>query len=158
MVNEIRLHEIGKVHSENGLFFIELDKKYKPGLTNLEGFSHLQIVWWGNLSADDEKSEILVNEKPYKNGPEELGVFATRSEYRPNPVLITTIYVQEIDLDKGRIYTPYIDSEEGTPVLDIKPYHLSERVKECTVPQWCKHWPKWYEDAAYFDWEHEFNF
>lgn len=158
MVKEIRLKEIGKVHSENGRFFIELDQRYKSGLTNLQGFSHLQIVWWGNLSADDERSEILVNKKPYKNGPEELGVFATRSEYRPNPILITNIYVQEIDIDKCRIYTPYIDSEEGTPVLDIKPYHLSERVKECIVPKWCEHWPKWYENAADFDWENEFNF
>jgi tRNA (Thr-GGU) A37 N-methylase len=158
MAKEIRLNEIGKAYSENGMFYIELDKKYRPGLTNLEGFSHLQIIWWGNLSVDDERSQMLVNEKPYKNGPYEIGVFATRSEYRPNPVLITTIYVQEIDLEKGRIYTPYIDSAEGTPVLDIKPYHLSERVKGCTVPEWCKHWPEWYEDAAYFDWEQEFNF
>lgn len=158
MKKEMQIKQIGKTGFDQGSFFIELDKKYKSGLTNIQGFSHLQIVWWGHLSDSDDKRNVLVNEKPYRKGPEKLGVFATRSEFRPNPVLITIISVQEIDFDKSRIYTPYIDSEVGTPVLDIKPYHLSERLKECSVPEWCKHWPAWYEDAASFDWESEFNF
>jgi tRNA (Thr-GGU) A37 N-methylase len=155
---EMQLKQIGVTSFDKGRFFIEVDEKYRPGLTNIEGFSHLQVVWWGHLSDSNEKRNVLVNEKPYKKGPDKLGVFATRSEFRPNPVLITSISVQEIDFDNGRIYTPYIDAEEGTPVLDIKPYHLSERIKECRVPEWCKHWPEWYEDAGSFDWGSEFNF
>jgi tRNA-Thr(GGU) m(6)t(6)A37 methyltransferase TsaA len=158
MKNEMLLKQIGKIGSENGRTFIELAETYRPGLTNIEGFSHLSIIWWGHLSDSDEGRAILVGEKPYTKGPEKLGVFATRSPFRPNPVLITNVSVQEIDYDKGRIYTFYIDAEEGTPVLDIKPYHLTERIKECSVPEWSKHWPKWYEDAGEFDWESEFNF
>jgi len=100
----------------------------------------------------------LVAEKPYQNSPQELGVFATRSQFRPNPILITTIYVENIDFDEGIIYTPYIDAEKDTPILDIKPYHLYERVENCKVPEWCSHWPISYENSASFDWENEFNF
>jgi tRNA (Thr-GGU) A37 N-methylase len=100
----------------------------------------------------------LVSKKPYKKGPETIGVFATRSPVRPNPVLITTITVLHIDHEKGIIHIPWMDAENGTPILDIKPYHLSERVHECKVPQWCNHWPKWDEESATFNWQNEFNF
>ncbi len=158
MKKEMQLKQIGKTGFENGKFFIELEDKYKSGLINIEGFSHLQIIWWGHLGDTEEKRGNIVIQKPYAKGPDKIGVFATRSESRPNPILITNIFVQEIDLDKGRIYTPYIDAEIGTPVLDIKPYHLSERIKQCKVPKWCNHWPEWYEDAGDFDWKGEFNF
>lgn len=154
----ISISPIGFVRCENGRFCIELKKKYIPALTNIDGFSHLQVVWWGHLYATDEQRSILVADKPYKTGPEKVGIFATRSPVRPNPVLITTIRVQEIDVINGVIYTPYIDAENETPVIDIKPYHKSERLRECSVPDWCKHWPEWDEDAATFDWEKEFNF
>jgi tRNA (Thr-GGU) A37 N-methylase len=62
-------------------------------------------------------------------------------------------------MDAGEIAVPYIDTENGTPVVDIKPYHPSEdRIREAQVPAWCDHWPKWYEDSGSFDWEAEFNY
>lgn len=158
METKIQVKPIGKVIAENGNFCIKLDEQYIPALTNIEGFSHIQVVWWGNLFDNPNYRKQLVTNKPYKKSPEKLGVFATRSQIRPNPILITTIMVMDIDYEKGLIYTPYIDAENNTPVLDIKPYHFIERIKDCSVPQWCAHWPKWYEDAATFDWEDEFNF
>jgi len=155
---EIKIKPIGTVHVENGNFSIHLEKEYLSGLTNIKGFSHLQIVWWGNLYDKPNYRAMLTADKPYKKGPEKIGIFATRSPVRPNPVLITNIPVQKIDYEKGIIYTPYIDAEEGTPILDIKPYHTEERVKDCQVPDWCNHWPKWYEDSATFNWGAEFNF
>jgi tRNA (Thr-GGU) A37 N-methylase len=154
----MQLYEIGRVEKENGLFCIKLQKEFVSALTNINGFSHLDIVWWGSLYDNQEARKILITEKPYKKGPDKLGIFATRSPVRPNPILITTIYVTKIDFEKGIIYTPYIDAEPGTPVLDIKPYHKSSRIKNLNVPDWCKHWPEWYEDSANFDWENEFNF
>ncbi len=155
---KIDIHPIGVVRCENGIFRIELEGTYIPALTNINGFSHLQISWWGHLYASPEYRQTLIGEKPYKKGPDKIGIFATRSPVRPNPVLLTTIYVQNIDYAKGIIYTPYIDAEDGTPVIDIKPYNKSERVRDCSVPDWCKHWPEWDEDAATFNWENEFNF
>ncbi|HQN94198.1 MAG TPA: TrmO family methyltransferase [Prolixibacteraceae bacterium] len=158
MENTIQIQPIGRVSTANNQFSIILEKKFLSALTNINGFSHLQVVWWGHLYDSPQARAHLVSEKPYKKGPDKIGVFATRSSVRPNPILITTIAVQDIDFEKGIIYSPYIDAEEGTPVLDIKPYHSSERVRECSVPEWCSHWPEWDEDTATFNWQNEFNF
>jgi tRNA (adenine37-N6)-methyltransferase len=148
---------IGKVKINKG-FAIEVKKEYLPALKNIDGFSHLQIVWWGNKSDSDEERGTLIVKKPYKSSPDELGVFATRSPFRPNPILISTVAILNIDYEKGIINLPYIDADNDTPVLDIKAYHLMERVKECSVPDWCKHWADSYEASATFDWANEFNF
>jgi tRNA (adenine37-N6)-methyltransferase len=158
MEDKFKIKPIGVVKAKNHTFSIHIDKEFIPALTNIEGFNHLQIIWWGNLYDSQNYRSNLICEKPYKKGPDKLGVFATRSPVRPNPVLITNIAVIKIDYEKGIIYTPYIDAEDETPVLDIKPYHLNERIKDCSVPQWCQHWPKWYEDSATFNWQKEFNF
>lgn len=158
MQKTFQVNTIGSIHVENGSFFIKVNEAYKKGLTSIDGFSHLQIVWWGNLFDVPEHRNQLIAKKPYKTSPEKVGVFSTRSQFRPNPVLITTIFVENIDFDKGIIYTPYIDTEDNTPLLDIKPYHLYERVESCDVPEWCGHWPDSYEEAANFDWGKEFNF
>ena len=158
MKNDIQINPIGTIHAVNYQFTIELFENYRSALKNIEGFSHLQIVWWGNLFDKSEYRSIMVSEKPYTSGPEELGIFATRSQYRPNPILITTISVRKIDQVKGIITTPFIDAEDNTPVLDIKPYHLYERVKKCSVPDWCKHWPENYEDSANYNWQKEFSY
>ncbi|HEX3008205.1 MAG TPA: SAM-dependent methyltransferase [Bacteroidales bacterium] len=158
MKEQIQITPIGKVNADENGFSIVIDKTFLSALKNIEGFSHLQIVWWGHLYDAPQYRSNLVTDKPYKNGPDKLGVFATRSPVRPNPILLTTVAVLHIDHEKGVIYIPYIDAEHGTPVLDIKPYHLSERVKECSVPAWCQHWPQWDEETETFDWQKEFNF
>lgn len=158
MKKSIQLNSIGSIHSEKGKFYVKLKEEFKNGLTSIKGFTHLQIVWWGNIFDQDDQRNRLITHQPYKTSPEKVGVFATRSQFRPNPILITNIFVEKIDMAKGLIYTPYIDAENDTPLLDIKPYHFYERVKNCSVPDWCKHWPATYEEAASFDWENEFNF
>jgi len=158
MKNVIQTKPIGIIQSEKGNFTINVNEEYRSGLVNIKGFSHLQIVWWASLSDKAEHRKQLIIKKPYTSGPSALGVFATRSQFRPNPILITTIYVDKIDLKKGIIYTPYIDAQNETPLLDIKPYHKYENVQTCEVPAWCNHWPNSYEDSAEFNWEAEFNF
>lgn len=157
MKEAFNIKAIGKVKVNNG-FSIEIYNEYLPALKSINGFSHLCIVWWGNKSDTDEKRKMLIEKQPYKNSPSELGVFATRSPFRPNPILISTVAVINIDYEKGVIRFPYIDADNDTPVLDIKPYHLMERVMNCNVPDWCKHWADSYESSAVFDWANEFNF
>ena len=152
------VNPIGKIRSNKGRFYVELDKKYKEGLIGLEGFSYINIFWWAHYCDSDEKKIVKVN-TPYKKAPKELGVFATRSPFRPNPIALTAAFVLKIDIENGIIEIPYIDAEDETPVIDIKPYHpCTDRVKNVSVPTWCNHWPKWYEDSAEFDWESEFLF
>ncbi|MFV0393756.1 MAG: TrmO family methyltransferase [Coprobacillaceae bacterium] len=77
---------------------------------------------------------------------------------RPNLIAISNIQVKNIDYDKGIIYMYYIDAEDETPLLDIKPYIPSnDCIKTFQAPKWCAHWPKSYEESAEFDWDKEFT-
>jgi len=88
-----------------------------------------------------------------------MGVFATRTPMRPNPIGLTTVYVLSIDEEKGLIEVPFLDADNNTPMLDIKPYTPSfDRIENPEVPDWCSHWPKSSEDSGDFNWENEFNF
>ena len=84
MKNATQLNSIGSIHSVNGKFYIKVFDKFKKGLTGIDGFSHLQIVWWGDIFQEPKQSGQLITEKPYKTSPEKVGVFATRSQFRPN--------------------------------------------------------------------------
>ena len=157
--DEMKLNPIGRVESDNGEFKVVLDKKLAPALQGLEGFSHVQIIWWFDDCDAPESRSHLQNQKPYKKGPEILGAFATRSPERPNPIALSIAEVKSIDFEKGVLELFFIDADTGSPVLDIKPYTPSlDRVESATVPGWCKHWPSSYEKSATFDWSAEFNF
>lgn len=64
-----------------------------------------------------------------------------------------------MDIEHGVVGLYYIDAFDGTKVIDLKPYVPSvDRIENPSVPDWCKHWPKSYEESGRFDWESEFNF
>lgn len=158
MTSEFKLSAIGQVRVSEDGFCLELDKAYLPALTGLDGFSNLDVLWWANLLDTPEHRAITTSPKPYKAGPDMLGIFATRSPLRPNPLALSVVSVLHIDYDGGKIYIPYIDAEDGTPILDIKPYHpATDRLKNVAVPAWCRHWPQYIEDSATFDWAAEFE-
>ena len=158
-VAQVSFTPIGKVIMQGESFLIQLEAAYAQGLAGVEDFSHIQVVWWGNQYDSPETRQILTAESPYKGGPEQIGIFATRSPIRPNPILMTVAQVISVDARKGIIEVPFIDAEPDTPVLDIKPYHpSSDRVKEVKVPGYAEKWPKWLEDSASFDWSAVFNF
>ncbi|MBB6480039.1 TrmO family methyltransferase domain-containing protein [Spirochaeta isovalerica] len=150
------LKSIGTIETGERGFVIQLEKDFRSALTGLENFSHIQVYWWAHLLDRPEMRKLTTVEKPYVKSPDQLGIFATRSPVRPNPLAMTLVPLTFIDLAEGMAGLAYIDAEPGTPVLDIKPYYGMERVREYTVPSWCAHWPEWYEDAADFDWESEF--
>jgi len=153
---KFELNAIGKIELGERGYVIRLNEEVREGLTGVEDFSHVQVYWWAHLLDQPETRKITTVEKPYVKSPEVLGVFATRSPLRPNPLAMTLVPVTFVDREAGLLGVAYIDGEPGTPVLDIKPYYAMERVKECRVPSWCSHWPQWYEEAGDFDWEKEF--
>lgn len=150
---------IGKFALRDDETVIVLDPKFIPALKGLQGFGYIQIIWWFD-GCDNEESRRKITEKnPYKNGPDFLGTFATRSPERPNPIALTTAYVTYIDYETGVIGIAYIDANDNTPILDIKPYTPSlDRIENPIVPDWCSHWPKCNEESGNYDWEKEFNF
>lgn len=158
--SEIRISPIGRVKKTSEYQgCLEISGPYREALKELNGFSHINVFWWCHLSDTEALRNVLTCAKPYQKAPDSVGVFATRSQRRPNPVALTVVSVINIDHDRGVIDIPFIDAADNSPIIDIKPYHpATDRVKEVSVPDWCRHWPEWYEDAASFDWAAEFVF
>ena len=158
-MNDMKIFSIGKIVNKKEQVYIELDPKYSKGLKGLEGYSHIQVIWWANSCDNEEARNKLIINKPYKKGPDEVGVFATHSPERPNPISVSNVDIAYVDINKGIIGLYYIDAFDGTPVIDLKPYVPSvNKIENPKTPNWCSHWPKSYEESGNFDWESEFNF
>lgn len=158
-MENFQVHPIGTIHTRGEEVLIKLAPKYIQALQGLDGFRHIQVLWWCNHCDNPEARNILTVPKPYKKSPQLMGIFATRSPARPNPIALTPVEVLYIDYEGGVIHIAYIDADDGTPVLDIKPYTPSlDRLQSPQVPAWCSHWPDSLEGSADFDWENEFNF
>lgn len=154
---EYTLSPIGQVKAGPDGFALEIAPEYRPALAGLDGFSHVQVLWWSHYLDRPEHRSVLEAEQPYRNAPDRLGIFATRSPLRPNPICLSVAPVLNVDVEQGLVIVPWIDAEHGTPVVDIKPYHpSSDRIRDVRMPAWCAHWPQWYEESATFDWEAEF--
>lgn len=158
-MNKMELYPIGKIKNEENEVKIVIDSKYRNGLIGLEGYSHVQILWWADSCDNEKDRSILTEQKPYKNGPDSLGVFALRSPERPNPIAVSNADIAYVDIENGVVGLYYVDAFDGTQVLDLKPYTPSiDRIKNPRTPGWCSHWPKSYEESGDFDWASEFNF
>lgn len=154
---EFTLAPIGHIRTSTEGFYLDINPAYRPALKGLEGFSHLNVFWWCHFFDQAEYRKTVECEQPYKKSPARLGIFATRSPLRPNPIALTAVAIKQLDPERGCVEVYYIDAENGTPIVDLKPYHpVSDRIRDVTVPDWCRHWPQWMEDAATFDWSAEF--
>lgn len=148
-----QVRSIGHVVVDDDGFSIAIAAPYRPALEGLSGFSHLNVLWWCHHLDEPEYREMVTADKPYKAGPDRIGIFATRSPARPNPIALTAVPVLGLDVAAGIVRIAYIDAEAETPVLDIKPYLPAvDRIRDTTSPGWCSDWPAWYEDSATFDW------
>ena len=131
-MEEIRLKPIGIIHTpyktpkdcpKQGFMShgvsasIELLPEFKEGLLDLDGFSHIVLIW---VFSKSEKGHELFSTPPGENRP--YGVFATRSPFRPNPIGLTTVRL--ISMENNILYIENPDMVDGTPLLDIKPYVL----------------------------------
>ena len=152
------VHPIGKISNTEKGIFLMLESQYIPALQALDGFSHINVIWWFSGYDNKEAQNILDVEQPYKKAPAKMGIFATRSPMRPNPIALTAAEVINIDYQNGIIQIAYIDANDNTPILDLKPYTPSlDRIEAPGVPEWCCHWPKSLSQSACFEWEKEFN-
>jgi tRNA-Thr(GGU) m(6)t(6)A37 methyltransferase TsaA len=103
---------LGAKHEAEGA--LEIRAELEPGLTDIEGFSHLFVIW----EFDRSEGCNLVGTPPSDDRPH--GVFATRSPRRPNPIGLTVVELLRREGPVLRVRG--IDMLEGTPILDIKPY------------------------------------
>lgn len=150
---------IGKVKVQAERVQLVLDEVFIPALTQLAGFSHIQVLWWFDKSDTVASRTKYLEQSPYRQAPPVMGVFATRSPERPNPIALSCVRITQLHREDGVIDLAYIDAADGSPVLDIKPYTPSlDRVEAPAVPAWCAHWPHSVEMAGSFAWSKEFNF
>ena len=151
---EFRLKPIGFIRIEGddpqqADYFIEILKPYRKALKELDKFSHVIVFWWFHQHDNEEARSTLDTIPPYGEETPLTGIFATRSDYRPNPIALTTVNILEVDQEKGLIRIPFIDAFDGTPVVDLKAYFpICDRVRDAYIAPWLKDWPQWYEDAA----------
>jgi tRNA-Thr(GGU) m(6)t(6)A37 methyltransferase TsaA len=142
MTDEIVVRPIGGVVRHEQVT-LHIDTPYRPALTGLADFSHVIVLWWASGHDDPESREVTRCELPYAPGVE-AGVFACRSEYRPNPIAVTVCPIVDVDEASGRVTVADIDAFDGTPILDLKPYiGVTDRVREVAVPEWFYGWPEW---------------
>jgi tRNA-Thr(GGU) m(6)t(6)A37 methyltransferase TsaA len=103
---------LGVSHPAEGV--LELLPEFEPGLTDIDGFSHLFVIWEFHRAEGYE----LIGTPPCDTRPH--GVFATRSPRRPNPIGLTVV---ELLGREGRsLRVRGVDMLDGTPILDLKPY------------------------------------
>ena len=103
---------LGAQHEAEGT--LEILPEFEPGLTDIEGFSHLFVLW----EFDSAQGFELLGTPPSDNRPH--GVFATRSPRRPNPIGLTV--VELLRREGSRLHVRGLDMLDGTPILDLKPY------------------------------------
>ncbi len=103
---------LGAKHDVDGV--LKILPEFEAGLVDIEGFSHLIVVW----EFDRSQGFDLTARPPSDNRPH--GVFATRSPLRPNPIALTT--VELLRREGPDLHVRGVDMLDGTPILDIKPY------------------------------------
>ena len=101
------------------------EKKYRnpDAIRGIEGFSHLWLIWGFSENVDKEYSPTV--RPPKLGGNERMGVFATRSPFRPNHLGLSSVKLERVELTEKYGYVLRVsgaDMVNGTPIYDIKPY------------------------------------
>jgi len=142
-MNEIKYKPIGVIHSlfkepkgtpiqpagakgTNGI--VEIFPEYTEGLKDVEGFSHIILLYHFHLS---KGSTLTV--KPYMDN-ETHGVFAMRGPSRPNPIGVSVVCL--VGVEGNMLHIRDVDIVDGTPVLDIKPYIPEFDIREVKRIGW----------------------
>ena len=113
----------GLVQSMRSIIRFEPEFRNAEALRGLEGFSHLWIVWIFSENIRETWSPTV--RPPRLGGNKRLGVFATRSSFRPNPIALSCVKIEQINIDGAEgpeIIVSGADLLDGTPIVDIKPY------------------------------------
>jgi tRNA-Thr(GGU) m(6)t(6)A37 methyltransferase TsaA len=110
----------GTKHTAEGV--LEVRPDLEAGLTDIEGFSHLLVIW----AFDRSEGYDLLATPPTDTRPH--GVFATHSPRRPNPIALTVVRL--IRREGAKLHVTGVDMLDGTPILDLKPLTSSVPAEE----------------------------
>ena len=113
----------GIIASLQGKIVFEPEYRIPEAVRGLEGFSHIWLLWEFSEAVRDKWSPTV--RPPRLGGNVRKGVFATRSPFRPNPIGLSSVRLEHIDIDPNLgpvLYVSGADLMDGTPIYDIKPY------------------------------------
>lgn len=113
----------GIIKTLQGKVVFEPDYRYPEAVRGLEEFSHLWLIWEFSEAKRDTWSPTV--RPPRLGGNLRKGVFATRSPFRPNPIGLSSVKLERIEMDAKLgpvLYVSGVDLLDGTPIYDIKPY------------------------------------
>jgi tRNA-Thr(GGU) m(6)t(6)A37 methyltransferase TsaA len=143
-LNKINLDPVGFVQTEatgkevrdkTVISQIVFREELTEALEGVEEFSHLFVLFWLHEMSDEDRRIIKVHPRGRSDMPL-LGIFATRTPHRPNPIGLTRVKLLSV---KGNIITVQgLDAFNGTPVLDIKPFDSWDTTEDFKVPEWWK--------------------
>lgn len=141
---ELTLRPIGRVKAVEGgpggkrqakgegEALIVIDEAWADALEGIEEFSHVWVLWWFDQSTPPDSPRVHPEGRPEMPL---VGLFATRSPRRPNPLALTAVGLE--GRQGNRLRVQGLDARDGTPVLDIKPYlRRGDRIPEATMPAW----------------------
>ncbi len=115
--------QAGLVAELEGQIVFEPEYRNVDALRGMDGFDYLWLVW--EFSANKHQANSPLVRPPVLGGNEKMGVFATRSPFRPNHIGLSSVRLSHIEWDTGRgpvIHVKGADLMDGTPIYDIKPY------------------------------------
>ena len=113
----------GLVDSLEGKIVFEPPYRNPDALRGMEGFSHIWLIWQFSEAVRDTWSPLV--RPPRLGGNEKMGVFATRSPFRPNAIGLSCVELEKVEYDRQLgpvIWVRGVDLMDGTPIFDIKPY------------------------------------
>ena len=134
----------GIVESLKAVIVFEPEYRNPDALRGLEEFSHIWLIWQFSKSVRKQWSPTV--RPPRLGGNTRMGVFATRSPFRPNPIGLSSVRLEGIDLhtpDGPVLYVSGADLMDGTPIYDIKPYlPYADSTVQSSAPSMDQEWNK----------------
>lgn len=133
-VGFVKTEASGKeVRNKNVVSDIVFREELTEALEGVEEFSHLFVLFWLHEISDEDRKVMKVHPRGRSDMPL-LGIFATRTPYRPNPIGLTRVKLLKVE---GNVVTVQgLDAFDDTPVLDIKPFDRWDTTKNFKVPEW----------------------
>jgi tRNA (adenine37-N6)-methyltransferase len=142
---DILFHPIGSIHtpytthdqvphqpdpSSSGEFYIQLNPEFTEGLYRLDTFNYIQVFFF----LDRPDKPVTLHVRPPSGGGKEVGLFASRSPRRPNPIGLSTVKL--FNISGSRLDISGIDVLDNTPLLDLKPHFKGLDEKEDANDGW----------------------
>ena len=133
-VGYVKTNAVGdEVKDRNRICQIIIRPELSEALLGISEYSHVFVLFWLNEITVEERSTLQVHPRGRMDIPL-VGVFAARTNLRPNPIGLTLVELVSVE---GNILTVRgLDAFDGTPVLDVKPYDYWDRPEEVRVPLW----------------------